>query len=191
MAPDRLLIWKVDETAGFDAAWVTLADGALQADGRQAGLQPGPFSVEYRLETGPRFVTRRMDVTSRWDGGSATVAIRNEGGRWTVDGAERPDLAGALDIDLMACPLTNTMPILRHGLHREAGEHDFLMAFIRIPTLEVVPNRQRYTFLRRLPEGGAVVRYASGDFTSDLTIDHDGFVVVYPQLGRRIEPSGG
>jgi hypothetical protein len=191
MAPDRLLVWDVQETAGFDSAWATLGDGTLVAEGRAVGLRPSAFSVAYRLETVGRFVTRTMGVSARWDGGSATVAIRNEAGRWTVDGTERPDLAGALDVDLMACPLTNTMPILRHDLHREPGERDFLMAFIRVPTLEVVANRQRYTFLRRLPEGGANVRYASGDFTSDLTIDEDGFVVVYPQLGRRLEPSGG
>jgi hypothetical protein len=77
------------------------------------------------------------------------------------------------------------MPILRHGLHHEPGDHQLLMAFIRIPALEVTPNRQRYTFLRRL-DAGAQVRYASGSFRSDLTIDEDGFVLDYPQLGRRL-----
>jgi hypothetical protein len=33
-----------------------------------------------------------------------------------------------------------------------------------------------------------VVRYSSGDFESDLTIDADGFVVEYPKLGaHRVE----
>jgi hypothetical protein len=59
------------------------------------------------------------------------------------------------------------------------------MAFIHVPTLEVTPNRQRYTFLRHA-DAGAMVRYASGSFRSDLTIDEDGFVLDYPQLGRRI-----
>jgi hypothetical protein len=61
------------------------------------------------------------------------------------------------------------------------------MAFIQVPTLEVTPNRQRYTFLRRV-DAGAKVRYASGSFRSDLTIDEDGFVLDYPQLGRRFAP---
>jgi uncharacterized protein len=188
MADARLLIWDVHEIAGFDTAWPSIDARTLLAEGHSAGLRPRAFWVGYRLETGPEFVTRAMDVTARWDGGSATVAIRNDDGRWTVNGEARPDLAGALDIDLMACPLTNTMPILRHDLHREPGEHELLMAFIRIPTLEVVPNRQRYTFLERLPAGGARVRYASDGFTSDLTVDDDGFVVDYPQLGRRLQP---
>ena len=60
------------------------------------------------------------------------------------------------------------------------------MAFIRVPSLEVVANRQRYTHLRRLDGGGAVIRYESGDFRSDLTFDRDGFVLEYPLLGRRV-----
>jgi hypothetical protein len=46
----------------------------------------------------------------------------------------------------------------------------------------------RYTHLRLTDDGGAVVRYRSGSFQSDLTVDQDGFVVVYPKLGRRVEP---
>jgi hypothetical protein len=63
------------------------------------------------------------------------------------------------------------------------------MAFIEVPSLRVVPSRQRYTHLRGLDGRGAVVRYASGSFQSDLVIDRDGFVVEYPQLGRRVAAS--
>jgi hypothetical protein len=183
----RLLVWEIDETAGFDSAWATLEDGQLRADGRAVWQRPRPVWIDYRLETAEAFVTRSMDVGARWDGGSASLRLRNDGGAWTVNGEPRPDLDGALDCDLAACPLTNTMPILRHGFQREAGDHELLMAFIQVPTLEVTPNRQRYTFLRRV-DAGAKVRYASGSFRSDLTIDEDGFVLDYPQLGRRIGP---
>ena len=182
-----MLLWTIDETAGFDAAWASVNGGRLEADGRAAGLRPRPYWVEYRLETGEAYATNLMAVESRWDGGSARLDLRRQDGRWTANGEDRPDLADALDCDLAACPLTNTMPILRHDLHRATGEHDFLMAFIEVPSLRVVPSRQRYTHLRLLDGGGAVVRYASGSFQSDLVIDADGFVVEYPQLGRRAE----
>ena len=42
------------------------------------------------------------------------------GGAW--DG-ERPDLSEALDIDVGFSPLTNSMPILRQGLHREGSRN--------------------------------------------------------------------
>jgi hypothetical protein len=85
----------------------------------------------------------------------------------------------------MVCPLTNTMPVLRHRLHETPGDRTFLMAFVEVPSLRVVPNEQRYTHLERRGDG-ALVRYRSGTFRSDLTIDGDGFVVDYPQLGRRL-----
>ena len=62
------------------------------------------------------------------------------------------------------------------------------MAFIEVPDLRVVPSTQRYTHIAAVSGGGAVVRYRSGSFESDLVIDADGFVVTYPQLGRRVEP---
>ncbi len=188
MTETRLLVWVIDETAGFDSAFATLEDGRLLAEGRAVWQRPRPVWIDYRLETGDGYVTRAMDVEARWDAGSAALRLHNDGGVWTVNGEPRPDLDGALDCDLAACPLTNTMPILRHGLHREPGDQRLLMAFITIPTLEVTPNRQRYTFLRRV-DAGAQVRYASGSFRSDLTIDEDGFVLDYPQLGRRLGPA--
>jgi hypothetical protein len=184
----RMLVWRIDEVTGFDTAWATLDGGRMRAEGHQAGLSPRPYWVHYRLETAEGFVTARMQAESRWEGGSARLDLRRDDARgWTVGGEPRPELREALDLDLAACPLTNTMPILRHGLHRAPGEREFLMAFVEVPSLRVVPARQRYTHLRTLSGGGALVRYASGSFRSDLTIDADGFVVEYPRLGRRLE----
>jgi hypothetical protein len=183
----RLLIWEIDETDGFDSAWARLDGRRLIADGRSAGLRPSPYWTTYSLETGDDWVTSRVRAESRWDGGSATLDLgRDERGQWTVNGEPRPDLGGALDCDLAGCPLTNTMPALRHRLLTEPGDHQLLMAFVEIPSLRVVPNRQRYTHVRALDTGGAVITYRSGSFASDLTVDPDGFVLNYPGLGRRV-----
>jgi hypothetical protein len=82
------------------------------------------------------------------------------------------------------------MPVLRHALHRTPGDLDLLMAFVEVPSLRVVANRQRYTHVRTLPDGG-IVRYRSGRFSSDLVIDGEGFVLDYPQLGRRVDRQPG
>ena len=185
--PRHLLVWTIDDTVGFDSAWVRIDGSRLSAEGRATGLSPMPFWTTYRLETGDDFVTARVEVQSRWDGGAATLDLRNEDGRWSVNGEPRPDLEGALDCDLGACPLTNTMPVLRRGLLGGPADLTFLMAFIEIPTLHVVPSRQRYTHVRATDDGGAIVKYRSDNFESDLTFDAEGFVVVYPQLGHRLE----
>lgn len=185
---DRMLVWSVSATAGFDTAWASLDGGRLRAEGRACGLVPSPYWVTYNLETGPAYETTLMTVQTRWNGGSEMVELRCDGGSWKVNGRARPDLDGAIDCDLAACPLTNTMPVLRHDLHRAPGGESLVMAFIEVPSLRVIASTQRYTHLR-MSDAGAIVRYRSGAFQSDLTIDADGFVVEYPQLGRRIRSS--
>jgi uncharacterized protein len=184
----RFLVWTVEATRGFDSAWVTLDGDRLTAEGQAAALIPQPYSLSYRLETDDACITTRMQVSARWDGGSAELDLRHDDAGWTVNGERRPDLDGALDCDLQACPLTNVMPIRRHGLHRAPGEHEFVMAYIDVPTLKVDTSPQHYTHLRRTDDGGALVGYSSGDFSSDLTVDADGLVIEYPRLARRLEP---
>ena len=188
-----MLLWSIDETSGFDTAWASTSGSRLRAEGHASGLASTPYWVSYVLETADEYVTARMTVQARWADGSATLDLRRDAvGRWTVNGEPRPDLDSAVDCDLGACPLTNTMPILRHDLNRSSGDHRFTMAFIEVPSLRVVASQQRYTHLRTTDGGGAIVQYRSGSFQSDLKIDADGFVLEYPQLGRRVvaQPTG-
>jgi hypothetical protein len=181
-----MLVWSVTAVAGFDSAWTAISGRSLHAQGRACALLPAPRWVSYELETAAEFATSRMAVEVRTDHGASALELRRASNRWTVNGQPRPDLDGALDCDLEGCPLTNTMPILRHDLHRRSGDRTFLMAFIELPTLRVVASEQRYTHLGREPRG-ARVRYSSGSFESDLLVDDDGFVIEYPKLGRRLE----
>jgi hypothetical protein len=183
---ERFLVWAIDDTAGFDAAWARIDGSRLRAAGRQVGQRPRAWWTAYELETGDDFVTERLSVESRWAGGIAALELLRGPSGWTVNGEPRPDLADALDCDLGECPLTNTMPVLRHGLLEERADLEFLMAFVEVPELRVVPSIQRYTHSRGLERGGAVITYRSDSFRSDLTFDRDGFVVEYPQLGRRL-----
>ncbi|MEV7939563.1 MULTISPECIES: putative glycolipid-binding domain-containing protein [unclassified Kitasatospora] len=177
--------WQVAETGGLETSWIELGAAALHARGRVAAARPAPYWLTYELETGEGFVTRWMRVRAETADGVRELELRQDGGRWSVDGVERPDLAGALDCDLGLSPVTNTPPVLRHGLHRGPGERHFLMAWIRVPDLTVHPSRQTYTHLG-LDGGRATVRYASGDFRSDLVLDRDGLVLDYPGLAGRI-----
>jgi uncharacterized protein len=57
-----VLLWSIDETAGFDTAWVSVDGDRLVAEGRACGLRPSPYWLTYRLETTDAFVIRRMQV---------------------------------------------------------------------------------------------------------------------------------
>ena len=187
MDADTMLLWSIEETAGYDSAWARVGGSVLRAEGRAVALRARPYWIDYELETRDDFVHRALRVTSRWQGGSASLElVRSDSGEWTVDGDPRRDLADALDCDLAACPLTNAMPILRHRLHQQTGDEMFVMAFVEVPDLRVVISEQRYVHLRRTEDEGAIVGFRAGSFGADLTVDRDGFVVDYPQLGRRV-----
>lgn len=185
---ERFALWQIEETAGFEAAWIRLDGLRMRAEGTVAGQLPEPYRLTYELETDDRAATTRLAVDCRTGKEQRQLDLRRDDTGWTVDGVPRPDLADALDCDLACCPVTNTMPVLRHQLHRQPGAPEFLMAFVEVPSLRVVPVAQAYRHLGLEPNG-ARVRYSSGSFTSDLLIDTDGLVVNYPTMAHRVDPA--
>lgn len=177
-------------SGGYDTARGRFDGDRLSA--RALGVEGGPYWVRYRLETGPRYVTRSLRV--RVEGpGHAVRALEllpgDDDGRWTVNGRARAECDGALDYcDLGLCPLTNTVPARRRGLHlaREQGPgQQFLMARVAVPELTVTPSAQTYT-----PLGGHRVRKASGSFRSDVQFDAAGIVVDHPGLASTLPGDG-
>ncbi|CAN5493135.1 putative glycolipid-binding domain-containing protein [soil metagenome] len=194
----RMLCWRGPEPQRIDSAHVSLGTDFLRAHGTSLTAS---YALDYRLETEPGWVTSELDVGSRGDGWWRSLVLRRSGGEWSADWAGEglgalparlPDLEGALDCDLGLCPLTNTMPVLRHDLvgasHRGAGgSHDLVMAWVSVPDLTVRRSDQRYAVSDPIDEGGALVVYGSEDFRTTIEFDADGLVVNYPGLGRRVE----
>lgn len=182
MTASHVISWEVSASKGFETAWVDLGDDTLRGRGRAVGTTPEPYWISYALDTADGFVTRRLLVEAATERGTRVLDLRHDGaGRWTADGERIARVDGALDCDLGLCPLTNTLPVLRHALHRASGEREFLMAWVRVPELTVEVSRQTYT-----PLGDGLVRFTSGDFRADLVVDGDGFVVDYPGLATRL-----
>lgn len=194
-------VWSKDEPfLGAELADVTVGDDGLSARGSAIGTNPFPYQLQYELTTVDQFVTSVLGVQTEGKDWSRRLELRRApDGSWSFEpdsegaadlpapGGDVEPLAGALDCDLGLSPLTNSMPILRHGLHEDGGPVDFLMAWVSVPDLAVHPSRQRYTFLRRESEA-RIVRYESrgGNFVADLRVDDDGLVIDYPKLARRI-----
>lgn len=193
-----VLVWAgVDDWRAEWAAVDTSVDW-FTARGVQLGLAPLPYRVDYRLFTTSDWVTDFLEVDAAGDGWKRSIRLaRASDGWWSceanVEGAAQlPDpgihgvaLTGALDCDLGFSPLTNTMPMLRHRLHEEAGDVTLTMAWVSVPDLAVHASSQRYQQVRSGPPG-AVVRYSDDGFTADLTVDTDGFVIDYPDLAKRV-----
>ncbi|HZD69202.1 MAG TPA: putative glycolipid-binding domain-containing protein [Actinomycetes bacterium] len=209
----RAVAWAKDDDAGVELVEVTLDERALSASGVAIGGEPVAYRLDYALETGPGFVTTRLEVTARGEGWRRTLDLRRgASGEWTASastdgdppaaldppgagGAGRdgsphrlPGLDGALDCDLGLSPLTNSMPVLRHRLLEREGSIDFLMAWVSVPDLGVQHSRQRYTAPRSLAGGNRLIHFESLDstFTADLSFDRDGLVIDYPGIGHRL-----
>ena len=95
----------------------------------------------------PGHLTYRVEVDGSWRTVAADAEIelgptqrrRLEvaDGRWTVDGVQRADLDGCVDVDLGWTPATNLLPIRRLELESGgAGRID--AAWLRYPELDVV-----------------------------------------------------
>src|SRR5579859_5383664 len=126
---------------GAEFALIDFAADALRAEGFAIGFEPEPYRLEYTLQTRSQFVTSNFAAVVSGDGWGRKLDLhRADDGTWSAKAEQRgtvelPDaggdvlpLAGALDVDLGLSPLTNTMPVLRHGLHHGGGPADFLMA---------------------------------------------------------------
>lgn len=178
-----------------------LGPDALVATGTQIGVEPLAYRLDYRLVTGPAFVTQTLIADATGEGWRRHLRlVRHPDGNWECESEEEGDVAlpppggnveafrGALDCDLARSPLTNLMPVRRHRLHEEPGEADFLMAWVSVPDLGLHPSEQRYEHVRRDADY-AVVRYVGRhrDFVGELTFDHDGIVERYPDLASRVK----
>ena len=200
----KSLLWHRVDTIGADHALLDDARG-LYARGVAVAATPVPYTCRYDLVTDEGWATARLEVSAEGAGWLRTARLERAAGRWRVTTAEQGDLdvrwsaagharaglpgtedtdrlADAVDVDLSASPLFNTLPVHRLGLATaEAGtEHAITVAWVLVPSLEVVAAKQHYTVL-----GPGRVRFASQGFTAELASTPDGYVIHYPGLADR------
>jgi uncharacterized protein len=195
----RALAWHRTDTNGAEFTAYDDRRGFV-ARGTAISSDPVTYACRYELITDDGWVSTRFEASVEGAGWLRTVRMERAAGRWRVTtaeqgnldalapsspfpGSEDPDrLTDAMDVDLYASPLTNTLPIRRLGLiGRPPGtERTITAAWILLPSLAVLPLEQTYTVL-----GPGKMRYASEGFTADLDVDDEGFVTYYPGLARR------
>jgi hypothetical protein len=201
----RSLLWQRLDTTGVEHALFDDRAG-LYARGNMVAAAPVPYSCEYELQADRDWVSARLTVCAEGAGWLRSVKLERAAGRWHVTAGEqgnldaallaaghpRSGLAGsedprrltaALDVDLGYCPLANTLPIRRLGLLSAppGTAHTLTAAWVLVPELVVMPIQQTYTLI-----DAGTVRYTSGDFTADLSVDADGYVIHYPGLASRV-----
>lgn len=201
----RTVWWQgIDDPRRIDRASITIDERTSAPFVAEGVSKTSDYRLDWQLDTGPGYLTRRLLVSIAGTSATRTLdLLRDENGCWTShtdEGAATviDAVAGADDCDLGLCPVTNSMPMLRSILpgvgstvDTPGPEHRFLMAWVEVPTLRVLPSIQLYRLISSSPDG-FVVRYTSQqrDFTADLLVDPDGVVIDYPQLATRIPDPG-
>ncbi len=201
----RSLCWRRVDSTGIEHALLDDRSG-LYARGTVVGTDPVAYSGTYELLADQSWASMRLTVSVEGAGWLRSLKLERAAGRWHVTageqgaldaalmreghpraelpGIEDPGrLAGALDVDLGYSPLTNTLPIRRLGLsHAATGTAQTVaVAWVLMPSLVVVPAKQTYAVVS--PD---TIRYSSGEFAADLSIDGDGYVTHYPGLAELV-----
>jgi hypothetical protein len=196
----RAVAWVKDDPFGVEFAEIDLARNHLSARGVAIAGGPVSYRLDYTLQTAADFVTSRLHVVSRGEGWRRAIELLRDGqGIWTLrteeegsvdlpaPGGDPAGFADALDCDLGLSPVTNLMPVLRHGLLSGGDAFQLTAAWVSVPDLGVQADAQRYDFVSA-DHDHRVIRYEAvdGSFTTDITVDRDGIVIDYPGIARRL-----
>jgi uncharacterized protein len=179
--------WTAIGTIGLEHLILLETTDGVQANGLVLRHHQGQgLRVAYQVDCDPGWNTRRVSV-QLFSKEAIELHLTADGdGKWkSTDGGALEELEGCLDVDVMATPFTNTLPIRRLGL--AAGEsREIAVAYVSIPDLWVSRARQRYTCLERHSGGGRYL-YESldGDFTAELAVDTEGLVLDYQGFWKR------
>jgi hypothetical protein len=186
-------MWSPVDTPGLEHLRLTIADNEIVADAEIITTQfdNRPIRIDYWIQCDADWRVRQLRVSAEGSEPLAIFLTSDGEGHWTDDQGElRSDLDGCIDVDIMATPFTNTLPI-RRVTWQPNDSVELMMAYVKLPTLEVVPAPQRYTCLESRPDGG-LFRYESvtSGYTNELPIDGDGLVIDYPGIWRRVWTGG-
>lgn len=173
----RSILWRWIGRAGHESARVRDGGGVWELDGSAVFIEDDrPVRLVYQVICDAAWNTRSAAVTGWVGAADIDVRIARDGdGRWTLNGAPQPHIAGCIDVDLNFSPSTNLLPIRR--LNLAVGEEALVRAaWLRFPTfvMEVLEQRYRRT-------AGDTYRYESrgGAFSADIRVDDFGLPLEY------------
>jgi len=182
----RTIEARWQDWAGAGLQHLVLREGPdeIVAEAVVVGDEEGArFGARFRIVCDGVWRVRRAEVDTI-GGGPSIVLTADGAGHWRDGaGAPRPELDGAIDVDLPMTPFTNTLPIRR--LNLRAGESaDLRVVYIVMPAGSITVSPQRYLCL----EPRRRYRYESldSDFVQEIEVDADGLVTTYPDLFRRV-----
>ena len=177
---------------GYEAVCFRAPDATSSSESRflleggTAATEEGtPWSVQYRVAVDHDWRTTHVLATGISPAGYRELVALVRDGRWWINGIERADLDGCVDIDFETSLVTNTLAVHRLDLTATAPV-EVPAAFVRFEDLRVERVEQSYLCVEHTTER-TVFDYTSTtfDFGCQLVFDASGLVTDYPGIGHR------
>jgi hypothetical protein len=189
-----IFTWQGVSTPAMESVRLLAAEGRLRISGRmitaadpEAGTEA--FSASFEASVDKADPAGRLLLRSATATEERQISLsRSEDGFWlcdTGDGTVRNEYGGAIDVDVAGAVTFNALPIRRFGLHRKEGEQTLPVVFVNLPDLSITVVETTYRTVS-IDEHQSVISLTRGEFHADLTVDHDGLVLDYPGIARRV-----
>lgn len=183
------LYWHAVRWLALEHLHLSDDDTEIRADSLIVGSFDGtPLRLRYEVRCDRDWRTTAIRVEDLNGDDRVALTRQADAGWCDSSGADRPEFAAAIDVDIAATPFTNTLPIRRLGLEPGQTEELTVVYVAVTPSLSFRSARQRYT---RLPDDGGIDRYLyeslESDFKRELLVDADGLVIDYPGIWKRDE----
>jgi uncharacterized protein len=174
------MLWRRLDQPGHDSARLVFHDAQWHLTGTAVFVESEePCRLDYRVVCDASWRSMAASMAG-WLGNRAiSIELRADGaGRWQLNDADCPAVAGCLDLDLSFTPATNLLPIRRLAL--PIGEKAAVRsAWLTFPALTLEPLDQEY---RRTHVTTYAYESNGGSFSTELEVNGDGFVTFYPNL---------
>jgi uncharacterized protein len=179
--------WSAIGTAGLEHLDLLVSADGVKADGLVLRYHEGRgLRMRYELKCDAAWRAHELSVQMIEVGG-ANVSVSGDGeGNWfDYAGRSLDFLTGCVDVDVMATPFTNTLPIQRLDLIPGESK-EIEVVYVTIPDLSVQRASQRYTCLEKGVETSRYLYESLGsDFKAELLVDENQLVVEYQGIWER------
>jgi uncharacterized protein len=178
---DQSIVWRGLYQRGHEACRVYKQDTRWHLEGTAVFLSDDhrPCRLSYLVICDSSWTTLTGSISGWVGNDDVNIEICVDAlHQWQLNGFDKPEVNGCIDLDLNFSPSTNLLPIRR--LRLEIGQQaEVKAAWLRFPSFGLEPLSQVYS---RLDE--FTYRYSSNDgkFVRDLKVNEFGLVTDYPGL---------
>lgn len=183
----KSILWDGIQNDTDEHCAVNFLDEAIMVRSEIEGWAHGiPVYADYTLKLDLQWNVQEFNINFHVrDTQHHYHLLRDASGNWSdASGKLYPEFNGCSYIDISLTPFTNSLPV--NGLYLAHGEsREFDLVYVDVMANEIRKDHQKYT-----KSGHHKYQFQNdgGNFTADLDVDDDGFVIHYPGLFNMIQP---